>query len=92
MTTLGRRRLLALGTLGLTLGFRAKPGIRDWRWGVDYGAATDPVCQRTADEGCEQGGHRSARGDEACGGGIPGPQQDEPGQRQPDRRVAEQRQ
>ena len=46
MTTLGRRRLLALGTLGLTLGFRAKPGAGDWRWGVDYGAATDPVLAR----------------------------------------------
>ncbi len=42
----GRRRLLALGTLGLTLGFRAAPDEKPWRWGVDYGAATDPVLAR----------------------------------------------
>ncbi len=42
----GRRRLLALGTLGLTLGFRAVPDEKPWCWGVDYGAATDPVLAR----------------------------------------------
>lgn len=47
--TMGRRRLLALGSgaIGLTLGFRAPPKTRDpWRWGVDYGPSTDPVLAR----------------------------------------------
>ncbi|MGA1799403.1 endo alpha-1,4 polygalactosaminidase [Sphingomonas sp. 4RDLI-65] len=43
------RRMLALGAIVPTLGFRAPPGrkARDaWRWGVDYGATTDPVLAR----------------------------------------------
>lgn len=54
MGSIGRRRLLALGAVGLTLGFRT-PG-KDaatpddgWRWAVDYGPATDPVLARTYD-------------------------------------------
>lgn len=47
----GRRRLLALGAAGLTLGFRGpqrRAGEDDgWRWGVDYGPATDPRIART---------------------------------------------
>ncbi|MCP3733947.1 endo alpha-1,4 polygalactosaminidase [Sphingomonas sp. RP10(2022)] len=54
---MARRRMLALGAAGLALGLRAIPGAsaeragggRDdgWRWGVDYGAATDPALART---------------------------------------------
>ncbi len=42
------RRMLALGAIGTTLGFRAPAPakVTDWRWGVDYGAATDPVLAR----------------------------------------------
>lgn len=49
----GRRRMLALGGLGLMLGLRrvpvaaAMPTRADWRWGIDYGAATDPAVART---------------------------------------------
>lgn len=47
---MGRRRLLALGTgaIGLTLGFRAPPAVKSkaWRWGIDYGPATDPQLAR----------------------------------------------
>lgn len=47
-----RRRVLALGALGLALGVRtplaAETGASDagWRWGVDYGPSTDPMLAR----------------------------------------------
>jgi uncharacterized protein (TIGR01370 family) len=46
-----RRRLLAVGTgaIGLTLGFRLPPTdapAEPWRWGIDYGPATDPALAR----------------------------------------------
>ena len=47
------RRVLALGATALTLGFRSRsdatarpPATGALRWGVDYGAATDPVLAR----------------------------------------------
>ncbi|MCU6454548.1 endo alpha-1,4 polygalactosaminidase [Sphingomonas sp. A2-49] len=47
-----RRRVLALGALGLALGVRAplaaetRPSDADWRWAVDYGPSTDPALAR----------------------------------------------
>ena len=56
LTDLARRRMLALGALGLTFGLRAPldaaagPARRsdddDARWAIDYGAATDPALAR----------------------------------------------
>ncbi len=51
----GRRRMLALGALGLTLGLRTPPTARavaaeptdtDWNWAVDYGPSTNAQLAR----------------------------------------------
>ena len=50
---MGRRTLLGLGAgaLGLAFGRHATGDAaeRRWRWGVDYGAATDPSLARQFD-------------------------------------------